>query len=67
MSTSSITSPSTSTLGRSPTITRVQRSAAAVNAARWRAVRPPRNRTSIVNGEVVAARALARRESALAW
>ncbi len=58
---------STRTLGRSPTITFVQRSAALVNAARWAAVSPPRNRTWIVNGEVVAASALARFASALAW
>jgi hypothetical protein len=41
-------------------MTRVQRSAAPVNAARWRAVSPPRKRSLIVKGDAVAASALAR-------
>ncbi len=66
MRTSSMTSPSTSTDGRSPTITLAQRSAALVKARRWAALRPPRKRTSIMNGEVVAASSLARTASARA-
>ena len=62
-----MTSPSTMTLGRSPTITFVQRSAAFLNAAFWRAFSPPRKRTSIVNGDVVAASCSARPSSARAW
>jgi hypothetical protein len=48
---SSITSPSTSTLGRSPTITRHQRSAAFLKAFFCFVLRPPMNRTSIWKGE----------------
>jgi len=67
ISTSSMTSPSTRTLGRSPTITSAQRSAAALNASRCVFVRPPMKRTSIVNGDVVSATALAAASSATAW
>jgi hypothetical protein len=54
------------TSGRSPTMTVAQRSAAAAKAACWVWVRPPRNRTSIVNGESVPATSLARTASARA-
>jgi hypothetical protein len=54
MTTSSMTSLSTLTLGRSPTMTRLQRSAALLNAFFCFGVRPPRNRTSIVKGETAA-------------
>jgi hypothetical protein len=67
MRTSSMTSPSAFTAGRSPTMIFVQRSAARVKAARWRAFSPPRKRTSMVNGEVVAASSSARPLSARAW
>ena len=67
ITTSSISSLSTVTLGRSPTMIRVQRSAALVNAAFWRSFSPPRKRTSIVNGDAVAASSSARPVSARAW
>src|SRR6185436_7501244 len=51
---SSMTSPSTLTGGRSPTIIRVQRSAAFLNAFFCVWVRPLRKRTVIVKAEAVA-------------
>ena len=61
-----MTSPSALTDGRSPTMICVQRSAAAVNAARSRSLSPPTKRTSIVNGDAVAASTCARPSSARA-
>jgi hypothetical protein len=55
MRTSSMTSSPIRTGGRSPTMAVTQRSAAAVNAAFCRVFNPPRKRTSIVNGDSVAA------------
>ena len=55
-----MTSSPMRTGGRSPTIALTQRSAAAVKAAFWRLFSPPRKRTSMVNGESVAARSRAR-------
>ena len=52
---SSITSPSTITDGKSPTMTVHQRSAADLNACFCESVKPPRNRTSIVYGDTESA------------